>query len=70
MQNSVRHNLSLNPAFRKVQNSIKWQGKKGFYWEVTPERRASVEREVERFLRQEGKIRNLNTSDGSEKSSV
>lgn len=64
-QNSIRHNLSLNPAFRKVQHS-RWQGKKGFYWEVTPERRASVEREVERYLRQEGKLREMDQMDGCE----
>lgn len=65
-QNSIRHNLSLNPAFRKVEHSMRWQGKKGFFWEVTPERRASVEREVERYLRQEGKLREIDEIDGSE----
>lgn len=45
---------------------MRWQGKKGFYWEVTPERRASVEREVERYLRQEGKLREMDEIDGSE----
>ena len=64
-QNSVRHNLSLNPAFRKVQHSMRWQGKKGFYWEVTPERRSSVEREVERYLWQEGKITEMGVANGS-----
>ena len=64
MQNSIRHNLSLNPAFRKVKDSMKWQGRKGYYWEVTPERRSSVEREVERFLRQEGKLRDAIETDG------
>lgn len=44
---------------------MRWQGKKGFYWEVTPERRASVEREVERYLRQEGKLREMDEIDGS-----
>lgn len=44
---------------------MKWQGKKGFYWEVTPERRSSVEREVERYLRQEGKLKDIDHLDGS-----
>ena len=65
-QNSIRHNLSLNPAFRKVKDSMRWQGKKGYYWEVVPERRASVEREVERYLRQEGRLKDLDINDGSE----
>ena len=64
-QNSIRHNLSLNPAFRKVKDSMRWQGKKGYYWEVVPERRAGVEREVERYLRQEGKLKDLEITDGS-----
>ena len=66
LQNSIRHNLSLNPAFRKVEHSMKWQGRKGFFWEVTPERRTSVEREVERYLRQEGRLRQMEQIDGSE----
>ena len=64
-QNSIRHNLSLNPAFRKVKDSMRWQGKKGYYWEVVPERWASVEREVERYLRQEGKLKDMDITDGS-----
>ena len=44
---------------------MRWQGKKGFYWEVTPERRSSVEREVERYLRQEGKLRDMDQIDGT-----
>ena len=65
LQNSIRHNLSLNPAFRKVKDSLRWQGKKGYYWEVVPERWSSVEREVERYLRQEGKLRSPELNDGS-----
>lgn len=63
IQNSIRHNLSLNPAFRKVKDSVRWQGKKGYFWEVTPERRTSVEREVERYLRQEGKLNDIEQDD-------
>ena len=44
---------------------MRWQGKKGYYWEVVPERRASVEREVERYLRQEGKLKDMDITDGS-----
>ncbi len=55
LQNSIRHNLSLNQAFRKVERSDGWQGKKGYFWEINPDREGSLEREVEKFLRLEGR---------------
>ena len=54
MQNSVRHNLSLNPIFRKV-NPDGWFGKKGHLWEVCPSKQSIVDREIERFLSCTGK---------------
>ena len=54
-QNSVRHNLSLNPSFRKVHRSDGWQGKKGHFWEMTPEKKKLVDEEVRQFLASEGR---------------
>ena len=31
-----------------------YQGKKGFHWEVVPEKKTALDREVERFMREEG----------------
>lgn len=55
LQNSVRHNLSLNPAFRKVTRTDGWQGKKGFFWEIAPEKKEVVNSEVETFLKSMGR---------------
>jgi hypothetical protein len=51
----VRHNLSLNPSFRKVTRTDGWQGKKGFFWEIAPEKKEAVNSEVEAFLKCLGK---------------
>lgn len=51
----MRHNLSLNQAFRKVERSDGWQGKKGYFWEVNRDRQAQLDREMEKFLREEGR---------------
>lgn len=53
-QNSVRHNLSLNPIFRKV-NRQGWTGKKGYLWEVCPDKQELVDKEIVRFLHSTGK---------------
>ena len=48
-QNSIRHNLSLNSCFRKVNRTDGWQGKKGFSWEVTPDKSNVVQVELDKF---------------------
>lgn len=55
IQNSVRHNLSLNSAFRKVTRNDGWQGKKGFFWEIAPEKKHVVNSEVDTFLKSTGR---------------
>ena len=54
-QNSVRHSLSLNQCFRKVERTDGWQGKKGYFWEINPERKGTVEREIDKWLKEEGR---------------
>ena len=31
-----------------------YQGKKGFHWEVVPEKKPALDKEVERFMNEEG----------------
>ena len=52
-QNSIRHSLSLGHYFRKMEKGGS-QGKKGFHWEVIPKKRAALDREIERFMEEEG----------------
>lgn len=52
-QNSIRHNLSLNRAFRKVEQP---EGmKKGCQWGLNPAREAFLESEMSRFLQEDDK---------------
>jgi len=53
----VRHSLSLGQYFRKVERKDGYQGKKGFHWEVVPEKKAALDKEVERFMNEEGLVR-------------
>lgn len=55
IQNSVRHNLSLNAAFQKVTRNDGWQGKKGFFWEIAPDKKQLVNAEVDTFLKTTGR---------------
>ena len=34
-----------------------YQGKKGFHWEVVPEKKAALDKEVERFMNEEGFVK-------------
>lgn len=55
LQNSVRHNLSLNASFRKVTRTDGWQGKKGFFWETAPGKKDAVNSEIDTFLKSTGR---------------
>ena len=57
-QNSVRHSLSLGRFFRKVERT---GTKRGFYWEVVPGKKAALDKELERFMREEGLVINGST---------
>lgn len=51
MQNSVRHNLSLSRNFHRVGVGLgeDVKMKKGLQWEVIPERREVVKKEIELY---------------------
>ena len=53
----MRHSLSLGQYFQKVERKDGYQGKKGFHWEVVPEKKAALDKEVERFMREEGLVK-------------
>lgn len=53
LQNSIRHNLSLNRAFRKMEQP---EGmKKGCQWGMNPSREAFLEHEMNRWLKEDNK---------------
>ena len=55
LQNSVRHTLSLNTAFCKAANPNNVEAKKGFRWIVNPKYQISLDAEIEKFLKIEGR---------------
>lgn len=55
LQNCVRHSLSLGQYFRKVERTDGWHGKKGFHWEIIPDKRLSLDTELEKFLIEGGR---------------
>lgn len=59
LQNSVRHSLSLSRNFRRIGVKVgEVKMKKGLEWEVIPERREAVDREMELYHE------NMKSSDG------
>ncbi|XP_041379015.1 skeletal aspartic acid-rich protein 2-like [Gigantopelta aegis] len=49
--NSIRHNLSMNQNFVKVQRPDGFQTKKGFFWAINPDRQHLLDIEIERALK-------------------
>lgn len=54
-QNCVRHCLSLGQFFRKVERCTESAAIKGNYWEVIPEKRPLLYRDIEVFILDEYK---------------
>ena len=54
-QNCVRHCLSLGQFFRKVERCADSVAIKGNYWEVIPEKRPLLNRDIEVFVLEEHK---------------
>ena len=51
----MRHSLSLNANFKKMDRTDGWQGKKGYFWEINPEKKNEVEKEITKWLNEEGR---------------
>ncbi|XP_003386176.1 PREDICTED: forkhead box protein N2-like [Amphimedon queenslandica] len=54
-KNSIRHNLSMNQNFIKVQRPDGFQTKKGYYWAANPSRQHILDLEIERALKTMGR---------------
>ncbi|CAH1232903.1 FOXN4 [Branchiostoma lanceolatum] len=52
-KNSVRHNLSLNKCFEKVEKSTGGTSKKGCLWTLNPAKVAKMEEEVQKITRKD-----------------
>lgn len=48
-QNSVRHNLSLNKAFCKLERPQGASQRKGCLWSLKPERREQMDKEIRKW---------------------
>lgn len=49
IQNSVRHNLSLNKAFCKLERPDGTSQRKGCLWSLKPEKREQLRREIRKW---------------------
>ena len=49
LQNSVRHNLSLNKAFCKLERPQGASQRKGCLWSLRPERKEQMEKEIKKW---------------------
>ena len=49
IQNSVRHNLSLNKAFCKLERPQGASQRKGCLWSLKPERREQMDKEIRKW---------------------
>ena len=54
-QSSIRHSLSFGQCFRKVERKGGYQPMKGLHWELVPDKKAALEKEMETFLLAEGR---------------
>ncbi|XP_059510820.1 forkhead box protein N4 [Stegostoma tigrinum] len=57
-KNSVRHNLSLNKCFEKVENKLSGSSRKGCLWALNPAKIEKMEEEMQKWKRKDlGAIR-------------
>ncbi|MFT7817835.1 forkhead box protein N4-like [Arapaima gigas] len=52
-KNSVRHNLSLNKCFEKVENKLNGSSRKGCLWALNPTRIDKMEEEMQKWKRKD-----------------
>ena len=45
----------MNANFKKMDRTDGWQGKKGYFWEINPEKKNEVEKEITKWLNEEGR---------------
>jgi forkhead box protein N len=66
-KNSIRHNLSMNQNFIKIQRPDGFQTKKGYYWAANPTRQHILDLEMERALKAMGRelVENSDTASKS-----
>jgi len=52
-KNSVRHNLSLNKCFEKVENKMSGSSRKGCLWALNPAKIDKMEEEMQKWKRKD-----------------
>lgn len=52
-KNSVRHNLSLNKCFEKVENKTSSSSRKGCLWALNPAKIDKMEEEMQKWKRKD-----------------
>lgn len=52
-KNSVRHNLSLNKCFEKVENKMSGTSRKGCLWALNPAKIDKMEEEMQKWKRKD-----------------
>lgn len=52
-KNSVRHNLSLNKCFEKVENKLSGTSRKGCLWALNPAKIDKMEEEMQKWKRKD-----------------
>lgn len=52
-KNSVRHNLSLNKCFEKVENKLSGSSRKGCLWALNPAKIEKMEEEMQKWKRKD-----------------
>lgn len=52
-KNSVRHNLSLNKCFEKVENKMSSSSRKGCLWALNPAKIDKMEEEMQKWKRKD-----------------
>lgn len=52
-KNSVRHNLSLNKCFEKVENKASSSSRKGCLWALNPAKIDKMEEEMQKWKRKD-----------------